>query len=77
MNDQQKMGTKLVIKIGDLVKTNEKYDGEPEEDLKVIKTNTNCFINHESTYLLENSEGKRAYYGKSWVEKTSSNGSEV
>lgn len=63
------MSTKLVIKIGDTVKTNGKYDGEPESGLKVVEINTHCSINREQTYLLEDKDGKRAYYGKSWVEK--------
>ena len=67
------MVTKLVIKIGDFVRTNGKYDGEKEAHLKVIDINTHCFINREQTYLLEDKDGKRAYYGKSWVEKESNN----
>lgn len=63
------MSTKLVIKIGDTVKTNGKYGGEPKSGLKVIEINTHCYINHEQTYLLEDKDGKRSYYGKSWVEK--------
>lgn len=66
---RNKMNTKLVIKVGDLVKTNGKFEYVPITDLKVIETNTHVFINNESTYLLESTDGKRAYYGKSWVEK--------
>ena len=67
------MSTKLAIKIGDTVKTNNKYGEKPETGLKVIETSTHCFINHEQTYLLEDKNGRRGYYGKRWVEKEAHN----
>lgn len=62
--------TDSLIKIGDIFKTNKKiYQGEKEGFLKLVEISDDMFINHERTYLMEDSNGKRFYFGRSWVIK--------
>lgn len=64
------LDTDSIIKIGDIFKTNKKiYQGEKEGCLKLVEISDYVFINSERTYLMEDSSGKRFYFGRSWVIK--------
>ena len=64
------------IKIGDKFKVNKKYQGGEEGILNLVQISDYVFINHEKTYLMEDSNGNRFYFSRSWVTKINDKQSE-